>query len=292
MTNITRQLDFGILVSLRENEYKAAFECLTKIKKTFDSQTNTSIGVELFIQRKMPSYLGMDENPNFFSYHNIEQCSLSKARNIAFRKSGHKYRYVAFFDNFTCIDDYSCRCIAYAIDVDIDIICGQSLFQSKRRAQPDDYRYRVHKERSRFFILRYPFIWSYIFKTDIIRNVEFDETVGVGSLGLVQCGEDTLFLADIIRKNPKHKFTYFPALTFTKPPRQLDNSKRLQYSFGQGVIWRQVFNTYKKEFNIINVSIHIILFFINGILMLALRKEKSFAILVNRVRGFFSKELS
>lgn len=127
-----------------------------------------------------------------------------------------------------------------------------------------------------------PYVWSYLLRVENINDIRFDTNYGPGANTLYKSGEDVIFLFDYFSKTNLVKVSGDKSVAVYHPPRPTDYSKHLLYAYGQGALFRVLI---KKHLSF-KLVIDCMLFFGNALFRCVLLKKNSFAILLNRLKGF------
>lgn len=84
------------------------------------------------------------------------------------------------------------------------------------------------------------FIWSTLFRTDLVAGLRFDEHIGPGTNAEIQAGEDGRFLYSVLRRAGLHQAGWLPDAPVHRLPRPDLPAKIARYAYGQGVMLGQL----------------------------------------------------
>ncbi len=86
--------------------------------------------------------------------------------------------------------------------------------------------------------IRHTYLWAYLFRLELLTDLQFNPRVGPGREAVLPAGEDTLFLTQLLAVRPELRVSYFPRAQVCHPPRPADWSKHLAYARAQGTLLR------------------------------------------------------
>ncbi|WP_275075987.1 hypothetical protein [Providencia rettgeri] len=150
----------------------------------------------------------------------------------------------------------------------------------------DDSQFHFTATKCKINPIYEPYVWSYLFSLDKIKDLYFNENFGPGQYTRFKSGEDVLFLFDYFNNNSFHVLTNKNA-KIHHPPRDSQYSKHLTYALGQGKMFRILLSNNKTP----SIYRDIFLFFGNSFFRCLLLRPNSFKILRHRFQGFFNEDL-
>ena len=275
-------------VVLRDFEIDYAEKIFSPLIRECESVCRIHCQIKFFIQTDDSSKLKISTSfeAACVSVIFIDYCSLSRARNIALETSSHDCNYFMFLDCNSFVSSDSFLEIEERVLAGFKIMAGVARFQGLHfRAADENFEGDVGSL-TRYRLLRSPYVWSYVFKADCVDGIFFDENIGIGSNGIVQCGEDIIFLADTLRILGLAAFEFNNKIVVDKPMRPEGLVKQKLYSFGQGAIWRRLLGSYRNVFGLPVLLLHIFLFFGNGFRHFIVGGSDGKKVFVGRVKGF------
>ncbi|GEM_PF-1267385 len=213
--------------------------------------------------------------------------SVSVARNLGIsyaRSIGASH--IIFHDSSICVSAEFAKfteiCIIKNFAVGSGVIqWGESALKKVRDVDT------IRITRTRPSALKNPYVYTYIFRIDILGSINFCEWLGPGAATLFNAGEDVVFLTKLFAPLGKGKLIMHcsDALVF-HPPRPADGSKHLAYAHAQGALVRWLV---RPENLSLQVFLYFFLFFGNALIRAVLRKTWR-EILLLRLRGFLSSK--
>lgn len=284
-----------IIIPATESEKKKLLENVSLLQKNLMRISFNSYRI-LIVYQVNNSYdeeiKSLESNEIKIQFTNI--FSLSHARNIGIN-SLEGENYIHFLD---------CGIVP----------CVKFLYLSKKLMESNEPLWRceiqwnlelankdtVFKNLDKYFFIKIPVhrtmyhtsVSTYFFKTSLINNIKFNESIGISKNNKLQAGEDTLFCYDVFLKNKIRHYILLKGIYVYHITRPKDYKKELRYSEAQGALHRYLLIR-EMPFKLKTVTIINFIFFIgNTFYRVVAFKKNSLKIFRNRFIGFFRYKIN
>ena len=284
----SNKIDFGIVIPVIEEELSSFYRNIYKLIENLKFSKIFSYKIVVIIQSKNKISCNQIEKIEYY-YDNFY--SVSKARNIGFKKLNDICKYIYFLDHdavpsieFLTISKFN---ISLKTDVWACKLCWTDNINKVSKKIDNSSRFR-----SIFYSPFNAFLGCYIFKCELLNaiNIKFNENLGPAEDTFLKCGEDVIFLSDFFSKNNINKYKYYSNIKTFHPKRLSDNSKTITYIEGQAVVFKYLLGNSKID-NTIRFSslVYLILYFFNGIIKFISFEKNGFYIMSKRIMCLFKK---
>lgn len=229
-----------VQVSLTESELPWCRDRLLASLRQFSSGLTGRVMILLVYQSRTA---GEVEVKNFFSSITpveiistpVFSASIARNRGIDYALE-KQFDYIYFHDAKVFCTDSFVAMIGRAISGHLDLCRGRVGWREQPLARPA--RLLETGVRQRISPILHTYLWSYLFRVELLTDIRFNEKIGPGEKTELKAGEDTLLLGQLGQQNPGLRVCYFPQAEVIHPPRPGNLSKHLAYARAQGVLFR------------------------------------------------------
>lgn len=154
---------------------------------------------------------------------------------------------------------------ALAILLHESVVSGPVAFMASQQSEGSD---RVERIAFRQLVFR-GFVWSTLFRAEMVRGLRFNETIGPGTLSHHQAGEDSRFLFEAWKRSGLHWASWLPTKPVARLPRSDLPEKIQRYAWGQGwLVGNYMLHSYTSWLDRPYFCFRALLFLANSVRML------------------------
>ena len=255
-------MDLGIIIPIIESELNERFsKNLLLLRSNLNEASIDSYRIFLIIQTKKSDLRIEFEN---IDYEITAKLSVSKARNLGIKKLSTSFKYLYFLDQDAVPSIDFLKQSKKNINLDYNLWAGKIYWGSYNgliKSNP------TFIKKSSFFLPFHGFLGCYIIKSNLItkHSIFFNEEFGPGENTVLKCGEDLIFLSELMTSNNISKFLFYKNLKVFHPQRLFNNIKNLYYAKGQSYTYAKIIK--EKNFSTpirLGVFFFFLLFIINS----------------------------